>query len=115
MKNKVKDLSNYTGDIKEALRNELMFYVPIERASEGVSSSQINQLVQFIFTQHIESNKVILMFVQKIKCSRIGKIILEKNNEGFMFSRYTFKKVIKIYFKYSNYSVLLHKRRQIYQ
>ena len=55
------------------------------------------------------------MFVQKIKCSRIGKIILEKNNEGFMFSRYTFKKVIKIYFKYSNYSVLLHKRRQIYQ
>ena len=42
MKNKVKDLWNYTGDIKEALRNELMFYVPIERASEGVSSSQIN-------------------------------------------------------------------------
>lgn len=55
------------------------------------------------------------MFIQKIKCSRIGKIILEKINEGFMFSRYTFKNVIKIYFKYSNNSVLLPKRRQIYQ
>ena len=39
MKIKLKDLWNYAGDIKEALMNELMHYVPVGKASEDVNPS----------------------------------------------------------------------------
>ena len=93
MKTKLKDLWNYAGDIKEALMNELIYYVPKGKASEDVNSSQ-----------HIESDNVILIFIQK-KCFRIGKRILEKNNKASILSRNTIKKVTKAHFKYNHYSV----------